>query len=72
MIEKTKQIAAGELAGRIVNQLNNSVKAAKNAIDNGTAAIPQLGIPALTAQEISDALGQPGIAKINAAYNATL
>jgi len=63
----TPEIAAGNFAGRINQQIVAGVQAAKNALANGTPANTAQGIPACAASDIQNAFGTA-----NAALIATL
>ena len=57
MIEKPKTILAGEVAGQLINQVNNLFGRIKHTLEHGVPANAQQGLPALSAQDIKEALG---------------
>jgi regulator of replication initiation timing len=66
--QKTPQLLKIEALARLANQINsisNQINFAKKAIENGVEANAQLGLPALSAQEISNLIDPQVIALLN-------
>lgn len=70
MLTKTPEAQAAEYANALLNMANQFQQRVQSLTSNGAAANPQIGAPAVTAEQIVKALGSANLKKIQAAADA--
>lgn len=70
MLTKTQEAQAAEYANGLLNMPNQFQQRVQMLTVNGAAANPQIGAPAVTAEQIVTALGTANMTKIQAAVAA--
>lgn len=70
MLTKTPEAQAAEYANSILNMANQFQQRVQSLTTNGAAANPQIGAPAVTADQITAALGTANLTKIKEAVAA--
>ena len=70
MLTKTPEAQAAEYANGLLNMANQFQQRVQLLTVNGAAANPQVGAPAVTADQIVTALGTANLGKIQAAVTA--
>jgi len=70
MLTKTPEAQAAEYANGLLNMANQFQQRVLSLTTNGAAANPQIGAPAVSADQIGSALGNANLTKIQAAIAA--
>lgn len=70
MLTKTQEAQAAEYANGLLNMANQFQQRVQMLTVNGASANPQIGAPAVTAEQIVTALGTANMTKIQAAVAA--
>jgi len=70
MLTKTPEAQAAEYANGLLNMANQFQQRVQSLTVNGAAANPQIGAPAVTADQINAALGTANLTKIQAVLAA--
>ena len=70
MLTKTPEAQAAEYANGLLNMANQFQQRVQSLTTNGAAANPQIGAPAVTADQINAALGTATLTKIQAVLAA--
>jgi hypothetical protein len=70
MLTKTPEAQAAEYANGLLNMVNQFEQRVHSLTTNGAAANPQIGAPAVTAEQIVAALGPVNLTKIQTAIAA--
>jgi len=70
MLTKTQEAQAAEYANGLLNMANQFQQRVQMLTVNGAAANPQIGAPAVAAEQIVTALGTANMTKIQAAVAA--
>lgn len=70
MLTKTPEAQAAEYANGLLNMANQFQQRVQLLTTNGAAANPQIGAPAVTAEQIVNAIGTANLTKIQAAIAA--
>lgn len=70
MLTKTPEAQAAEYANSLLNMANQFQQRVLSLTTNGAAANPQIGAPAVSADQIGSALGNANLTKIQAAIAA--
>lgn len=69
-LQKTEETAAGEMASRLISQVNITVNGIKQMLEKGAPENKQLGNPAVSAAAVKNALGATAVAQLEALVTA--